>query len=223
MGKGYFRNSIVQRVDEYLLDILPPRDPVLAEMEAYGIEHDFPFIGPLVGELLGLLARGIRARTCFELGSGYGFSALHIARALAPDGKVVCTDNDEENAKLAEQFFKKAGLLSKLDFRVGDALTILKDYAGPFDFMLMDIDKEDYPRALEEAWPKLSVGGLFIADNLLWKGRVWGDNREPSTLAMRRYTEMLYSLPDARTTILPLRDGISVTLKVADAAFRWSK
>jgi len=214
MGKGYFRNSTVQHVDEYLLSILPQRDPVLAEMEAYGIEHDFPFIGPLVGELLGLLARGIRARTGFELGSGYGFSALHIARALPPDGKVVCTDGDEENAKLAKHFFKKAGLLSKLDFRVGDALTILKDYPGPFDIMLMDIDKEDYPRALEEAWPKLAVGGLFLADNLLWKGRVWEDNREPPTVAIRRYTKMLYSLPDARTTILPLRDGISVTLKV---------
>jgi caffeoyl-CoA O-methyltransferase len=214
MDKRYFNNSAFPHVDEYLMKVLPKRDPVLMEMEAYALKRAFPFIGPLVGEFLGILARAIRAKTCFELGSGYGFSALHLARALPPDGKVVCTDGDEENARLAKEFFEKAGLLSKLEFRVGDASTILREYPGPFDIMLMDIDKEGYPDAYEEAWPKVAVGGLFIADNLLRDGRVWEDNRERATVAIRRFTKMLYALPDGKTSILPLRDGVSVTMKL---------
>jgi predicted O-methyltransferase YrrM len=215
MDKRYLEHSAFPQVDEYLLKVLPKRDLVLMEMEAYALKKGFPFIGPLVGEFLGILARAIRAKTCFELGSGFGFSALHLARALPPRGKVICTDGEEENARLAKKFFEKAGLLSKLEFRVGDASTILKEYRGPFDIMLMDIDKEEYPQAFEKAWPKLAVGGLFIADNLLRSGRVWEDNRELATIGVRRFTKMLYALPDGKTSILPLRDGISVTMKVA--------
>lgn len=215
MDERYFDNSAFPHVDEYLLRVLPKRDPVLMEMEAYALKKGFPFIGPLVGEFLGILARAIRAKTCFELGSGFGFSALHLARALPPRGKVICTDGEEENARLAKKFFEKAGLLSKLEFRVGDASTILKEYPGPFDIMLMDIDKEEYPQAFEKAWPKLAVGGLFIADNLLRSGRVWEDNREAGTIGIRRFTKMLYALPDGKTSILPLRDGISVTMKIS--------
>jgi predicted O-methyltransferase YrrM len=215
MDKRYFDNSAFTHVDEYLLKVLPKRDPVLMEMEAYALKKGFPFIGPLVGEFLEILARAIRAKTCFELGSGFGFSALHLARALPPRGKVICTDGEEENARLAKKFFEKAGLLSKLEFRVGDASTILKEYRGPFDIMLMDIDKEEYPQAFEKAWPKVAVGGLFIADNLLRSGRVWEDNRERATVGVRRFTKMLYALPDGKTSILPLRDGISVTMKIA--------
>ncbi|MFH1011808.1 MAG: O-methyltransferase [bacterium] len=215
MDERYLKYSTFPHVDEYLLSVLPKRDPVLVEMEAVALERDFPFIGPLVGEFLGILARAIRAKTCFELGSGFGFSALHLARALPPNGEVICTDGEEENARLAKKLFEKAGLLSKLEFRVGDALTILKEYAGPFDILLMDIEKKDYPQALEQAWPKVAVGGFFIADNLIYHGRVWEGNHEPSTVGIRRFTKMLYALPDGKTSILPLRDGISVTMKIA--------
>ncbi|MBU1707329.1 O-methyltransferase [bacterium] len=214
MDERYFKNSAFSHVDKYLLSVMPDRDAVLMEMEALALDRGFPFIGPLVGEFLGILARAIKAKTCFELGSGYGFSTLHLARAMPPDGKVICTDDMEENARLAKQFFKQAGQSSKLEFRIGDALAILKEYKGPFDIILMDISKEDYPRGFEEAWPKLAVGGLFIADNLLRYGRVWEDNNEPATVGIRRFTEMLYNQPDAQTSILPLRDGVSVTMKL---------
>ena len=214
MDERYLKYSALPQVDEYLLKILPEREAVLMEMEALAIERGFAFIGPLVGEYLGLMASAIGAKTCFELGSGFGFSALHLARALPEGGKVICTDDMKENAELAKKFFTKAGQISKLEFRIGDALEIFNEYPGPFDIVLIDIHKEDYPRALEEAWPKIAPGGCFIADNLLWKGRVWEDNHEPSTVAIRRFTEMLYELPDAKTSILPLRDGVSLTMKL---------
>jgi caffeoyl-CoA O-methyltransferase len=212
---GYFKDSLNERMDRYLLDCLPPRDPLLWRMEEHAIARGFPFIGPLAGELLEILARSTGARRVFELGSGFGFSAMHFARVLPEGGKVYCTDGDPENEKQARQFFHEAGLAHKLEFQVGDALDILDRTEGMFDLILMDIDKEQYPAGFRRSWPRLRVGGLFIADNLLWHGRVLGDDNQPSTNGIREFTGLLYATPGARTSILPLRDGLSITLKTA--------
>jgi caffeoyl-CoA O-methyltransferase len=212
----YFRDSVNEQIDQYLLSVLPERDPVLQKMEKYALERDFPFIGPLVGPVLSLLAKSIRAKTVFELGSGFGFSAVHFARALPPDGRVICTDGDPGNARVARDFFEQAGVAGKIDFQVGDAVTVLSRYPGPFDIVLMDIDKTGYPAGFGAAWPKVRVGGLFIADNLLWHGKVWSGDTSPSTEAMKQLTRTLYDTRNAQTTILPLRDGVSVTLKISE-------
>jgi caffeoyl-CoA O-methyltransferase len=206
-------NAMMDEINNYLLNILPPRDELLQKMERYGEDHRFPFIGPLVGEFLSILTKSIGAKTVFEMGSGYGFSAVHFARALPPDGKVICTDGDKNNAKIANEFFLEAGLANKIEFYVGDAITILNEYQGPFDIILMDIDKEGYPQGFQAAWKKLSVGGLLITDNVLWSGRVMTDDQSPATNGIREFTQMIYSTPHAQTSILPLRDGLSVTLK----------
>jgi predicted O-methyltransferase YrrM len=211
----YFDNSVSKTVDAYLLSLLPERDPVLQKMEEYALDRKFPFIGPLVGQLLSILTTSIHAKRIFELGSGFGFSAVHFARGLPAEGKVICTDGDPENAKAAQRFFAEAGLSDRIDFRVGDAVSVLSEYDGPFDIILMDIDKEGYPEGFRAAWPKLRVGGLFISDNMLWHGRVWSDDHAASTEGVRELTRLLYSTKNARTTILPLRDGVAVTLKTS--------
>lgn len=207
--------SLQRAIDRYLLDLLPERDPVLLRMEKLGLERGFPFIGRLVGQLLQLLTRAVGAKRVLELGSGFGYSAMHFARALPEDGLVVCTDGDSKNALTAEGFFREAGMLSKLEFHVGDALTEMDKTSGPFDLILMDVDKESYPESFQRAWPRLRVGGLFIADNLLWHGRVLTDDAQTSTRGVREFTHLIHSVPGAQTSILPLRDGVSVTLKTA--------
>lgn len=211
----YFRDSISTQVDSYLLSLLPERDLVLQKMERYALERNFPFIGPLVGHLLSLLTKTICAKNVFELGSGFGFSAVHFARALPPDGKVVCTDGDPENAKAAQGFFAEAGIADRVEFRVGDAVTVLSEYKGPFDIVLMDIDKEGYPDGFRAGWPKVRAGGLFIADNLFWQGKVWSDDNSETTRGVREFTRLLFATKNAQTTILPIRDGVSVSLKTA--------
>ena len=207
--------SIHREVDCYLLDLLPAPDPVLARMEKLALEREFPFIGPLVGHLLQLLTRAVGARRVLELGSGFGYSAMHFARALPEEGLVICTDGDSKNALAAEEFFREAGMLSKLEFHVGDALTEMDKTSGLFDVMLMDLDKESYPEGFQRVWPRLRVGGLFIADNLLWHGRVLTDDNQPSTRGVREFTRLIHQTPGAHTSIFPLRDGVSVTLKTA--------
>ncbi len=211
---GYLSESFNREMDRYLLSLLSPPDGVLARMEEYAMSKHFPFIGPLAGNLLGILARATDARRVFELGSGFGYSALHFARSMSPGGKVICTDGDPENMKRAEKYFENAGLSDCMEFHVGDGVTILSRFEGPFDIILMDIDKEGYPQGFRASWSKLRPGGLFVADNLLWHGAVLTDDQTPATQGIREFTRLIYKTPGAKTSIVPLRDGLSITVKM---------
>jgi caffeoyl-CoA O-methyltransferase len=201
-------------IEAYLAEAAPSSDPILKEMEAIARRRRFPIVGPLVGRLLCQFAKMIQAGHIFELGSGFGYSAYWFAKGLTPGGKVVCTEGSEENATQAVDFFNRGGLQERMSIEVGDALEIVERYPGPFDIVFMDIDKEQYPDGFEKALPKLRRGGLFIADNMLWSGSVLTDSTEPDVLGVKRLTERLYASKGLWTTILPLRDGVSISLKL---------
>ena len=201
-------------IEEYLRRVAPSGDPVQREMEALAEKRRFPIVGPLVGPLLHILARAIGARSVFECGSGYGYSALWFGRALPEGGRVVLTDGSAENCAAARDFLGRAGLLSRADIRQGDALEILADASGPFDIIFCDIDKRDYPRVHPLLHSRLRTGGLFVCDNLLWSGKVAGPEQDDDTRGVRELTRLLYADPRLRTTILPLRDGVGVSLRV---------
>lgn len=211
----YLKESLNPATDRYLMELLPGRDEVLTAMEREAVERNFPFVGPLAGNLFGILTRSMGATQVFELGSGFGYSAVHFARAIGPGGRVICTDGNRDNKQRAEEYFRRAGVADRVVFHVGDAVSILDTFAGPFDIIFMDIDKDGYPEAFRAAWPKLRVGGLFIADNLFWHGQVWTDDTRPSTQGVRAFTSLIAHTPGAQTAIIPLRDGISITQKLA--------
>jgi predicted O-methyltransferase YrrM len=212
---NYLSESLHKDTDRYILSLMSPPMDVLARMEEYAMAHDFPFVGPLVGQMLGILARSTGATRIFEMGSGFGYSAVQFGQQMPPEGRIICTDGDAANRERAIEYFRAAGLDHKIDFLVGDAIEIVAGQTGLFDIIFMDIDKEQYPRGLEAGWPKLKTGGLFIADNLFWHSRVLGDDARPSTQGMREFTRMIFQMPDAKSTIIPLRDGVSLTLKTA--------
>jgi caffeoyl-CoA O-methyltransferase len=202
-------------VEAYLLSWVPPRDRVLQVMEEMAAERDFPIIGPLVGPCLTQFARLTRARRIVELGSGFGYSAVWLARGLAPGGEIICTDKSRRNAQLARRFFAAAGLAGRIRFEVGDALVILDRLPGRFDIILNDVDKADYPLVLDKAVPRLRKGGLLITDNVLWQGQVLAAaSRRGPAHAVREYTRLAYADPRLLTTILPIRDGVAVSLRV---------
>jgi len=198
----------------YVEGLFPPPDPVLAEMERVGAERRFPLVGPEVGRLLHLLALAIGARRVFELGSGFGYSALWLARALPEGGEVHCTDSDPENARLARGFFERAGLGGRLRFHEGDALETLARTPGEFDLVFNDVDKHDYPRALRESAPRLRPGGLYVADNTLWHGRVLGGASDRDTEAVLAHNRALFEDEGSLfSTVLPVRDGLAVGIR----------
>jgi len=200
-------------VDDYLYSLLPPRDEVLAEMEAVAGKRNIPIVGPVVASALHQLALMIGAKSVFEMGSAIGYSTIWWARAVGPGGLVFYTDGDHKNADEARGFFKRAGVSDRINVQTGDALELISEQKQEFDIVFCDIDKSDYPRALKLALPRLRKGGLFVADNVLWSGRVTDKKPDDVTRAILQFNRALYDSAELFTTIMPVRDGLAVAIK----------
>jgi len=211
-------NGIIEAdTEKYLYSLLPRRDATTREMESYAAKHRVPIIGPACGRLLYQLARLVRARRVFEMGSAIGYSTLWLARAVGARGTVYYTDSDTENARRARSYLRRAGLLGRVRFLVGDALGQLRATRGKFDLIFNDVSKTQYPEVFRLAVPRLRVGGLFITDNVLWSGRVARPAAagDAETRAIQKFNRLIYSSPKLLTTILPLRDGFAVCERIA--------
>ncbi len=201
-------------IDRYLYSLLPERDAVLREMEEYAVHHLVPIVGPTVGRLLYLLARMNGARRIFEMGSAIGYSTLWLALAAGEGGEVYYTDGSAGNAKRAERYLKRAGVLDRVRIGVGDAGEILAKTRGRFDLIFNDVDKEQYPGVFPLAVSKLKKGGLLLADNTIWGGRVVRMRRpDPATEGVLEWNRLIYASTELFSAIVPLRDGLSVSLK----------
>jgi caffeoyl-CoA O-methyltransferase len=207
-------------VEGYLTELAKTEheEPVLVEMEARAAEHGFPIVGRATGRFLELAARAVGARRVMELGSGYGYSAYWFARAVGPDGEVVCTDGDPENARLAEDYLSAAGMWDRVRYRVGDALHGFGEEAGDFDVVYCDVDKDGYPDCWRAASDRIRVGGLWLCDNTIWDGYVAGgtDQQHPArwTTFIQEHNRLVAQ--DARYvgSIVPIRDGVMTALRV---------
>jgi predicted O-methyltransferase YrrM len=205
-----------QPVQDYLTSLIPARDPELQKMEEYAEAHDFPIIGPVCGYYCYQLARMIRARSVFELGSGYGYSTAWFAQAVKENGGGVVhhTVWDEELSKRARGHLTALGSADLVQFHVAEALETLRQTQGPFDLIFNDIDKEAYPDSLPVIKEKLRAGGMLIIDNMLWSGRLFDpDNHEKSTEAIRRFTREITTDLDWIVSLMPARDGMIVAYK----------
>jgi len=207
-------------VEKYLTELAQTEhdDPVLRDMEARARQHGFPIVGRASGRYLEMAARAIGARRVMELGSGYGYSAYWFARAVGPDGEVVCTDADPENAKLAEEYLRTAGVWPRVRYRVGDALTGFAAESGEFDIVYCDVDKLGYPDCWRAARDRIRVGGLWLCDNVLWSGRV-ATATERSTApgatgAIMEHNRMVAEDDRYVASLIPIRDGIMSALRV---------
>lgn len=211
-------NGIIERTTEnYLYSLLPRRDAALREMERYAAKHRVPIIGPACGRLLYQLARLVRARRVFEMGSAIGYSTLWLARAVGPKGIVFYTDGDPANARRAEQYLRRAGMLGRVRIRVGDALRLLESTEGQFDLIFNDVNKSQYPQVFRLAVERVRVGGLFITDNVLWFGRAArpASRKDADTRAIQQFNRLIYRSPKLFSTIVPLRDGFAVCERIA--------
>jgi len=212
--RGRGGDIVFPHIEKYLESLETTRDAVLIEMERQAQAGDFPIVGPLVGRMLCLLAKSIGARGIMELGSGFGYSAYWFARALPEDGELILTEGSAQNMAQAREFFRQGGVRCRARFEVGDAFEILDRLPGDFDIIFNDVDKEQYPTAFHRAIPRVRRGGYFITDNMLWGGRVVNDALHPTTRGVLELTRLLFHAPNLYTLILPIRDGVSVSLKL---------
>jgi len=205
----------LESVEDYMRSLLPPRDPVVTEMEDFAKKNGVPIVGPMVGRFLYQLARFVDAGRIFEMGSAIGYSTIWFARALKPGGRVYYTDGSQENASRARDYIERAGVSDRIEILVGNALDLIDQVQGEFDVVFNDVDKNDYPGVYRKATNRVRIGGLLVSDNVLWSGRVADSSQKDNlTEGIRSFNKLLYADDRYYSTIMPIRDGVSVGLRV---------
>lgn len=205
---------IAQAVTQHLESLAADRSPVLVEMEAEARARDFPIIGPAAGQMCYVLARLVGARRVFEMGSGFGYSTAWFARAVQENGggEVHHVVWDEGLTAEAKRWLGRLGAAG-VRYHTGEAIAALREAESGFDLIFVDIDKQGYPEAIRVAAAKLKPGGLLIADNVLWSGRIFDDaDRTPATEGIREATRLLGESPWIRA-LAPIRDGLMIAMR----------
>lgn len=205
---------LLPQQERYLERLLPPRDPLLREMEERAAQEDLPISDPEVGRFLGILARATGARLIVEIGTAIGYGALCLARG-APEARVISIDTDAERLAVARGYLERAGVAGRVELIEGAALEVLPRLSGPFDLAYVDAVKKEYRRYLDQLVPKLRIGGVVALDNLLWKGRVADppDEDDPDADALRAFNGYLMMHPQLQSVVLPFGDGLGVATK----------
>jgi predicted O-methyltransferase YrrM len=203
--------AMIPDLEGHFREFIPPRDELLQALEEEAHTEKIPIIGPVVGELLFILARATKAKDILELGTATGYSAIYLARGAEPQGgRVVTLELDPGMAVRARGNCTKAGVGDRVEIREGDALMLMEGMTGPFDLIFLDIDKESYLAALTHAQRLLRVGGLLVADNVGYTGAM-AFNREIFRRPEWRVAPLLCFLPAHS----PEKDGLCLAVKVA--------
>lgn len=202
--------KMIPEPEEYFKQFLPSRDALLIELEEEAREEEIPIIGPVVGELLYILAKITNAGRILELGAATGYSALWLARGCQDSGgQVISLEHSPGLAARAVENFKRAGLAHRISVKIGDAQEEMKAMTETFDMIFLDIDKEFYLDVLDECGRLLRVGGLLIADNVGFK-----DAEE--------FNRVIFDRPEWRSVHLlsflpfhsPENDGLCLAVRV---------
>ncbi|ELZ00534.1 O-methyltransferase [Natrialba asiatica] len=213
----------------------PDPDDTLTEMDEFAREEGFPHVGPEVGAFLRFVARLGDADRIFEFGSGYGYSAYWFAEALPADGEIVLTEVDEAELEQAREYMAAGGYDDVARYELGDALETVERYEGPFDVVLLDLEKHRYEAAFEAVRSKVPVGGVVVADNAISANviefdalleiveaadggeesasRVAAESNE-HTRGIAAYLERVRDEPAFETVVVPLGEGIAVSYRV---------
>jgi predicted O-methyltransferase YrrM len=202
--------AMIADLEAHFREFIPPRDELLRKLEEEARQENIPIVGPVVGELLFILARATQARQILELGAATGYSAIYLARGCEPhNGRVVTLESDPVMATRARDNCVRAGLEERVEVWEGEALVLMDGITGPFDLIFLDIDKESYLPALNRCQRLLRVGGLLVADNVGFAG-AQDFNREIFRRPEWRVAPLLCFLPDHS----PERDGLSLAMRV---------
>jgi predicted O-methyltransferase YrrM len=212
-------DAILQRQQaEYLDQLLPASTGIIAEMEEYAAAHRVPIADREVAKFLEITARAMKARRALEIGLAIGYSALHLAQAMSEDGLVVTIEPNEEMIQRTNDYLTRAGLSERVRVERGRALEVMPRLTETFDLVYLDAVKEEYSAYLDLALPRLRVGGVVIADNVLWGGQVAGEIRSPdqqaSTEALREFNQRFVTHPDLNAEILSVGDGLAYGVKI---------
>src|SRR5580765_8008767 len=206
-------------VEQYLAGLNHAGDPLLDDIARGNATRGLPLVDAEVGALLRVLATSIGASRILEIGTAIGYSGIWLAGALPAGGMLVTMELDEARAREARDNFAKAGVTDRVSVVTGDAQLKLAKVSGPFDLIFQDGAKKLYTPLLDRLVALLRPGGLLVTDNVLWDGEVvpgyqTSPRQDPeNTLAIIEYNQRVAAHPSLLTSIVPLRDGVSISVK----------
>ncbi len=202
-------------LEEYCRRHSSSPDPLLDELAAYTQSHcQWPqmLTGPVEGTFLRLLVQLNGARRVLEVGTFTGYSALSMAAGLPDDGELITCEIDAERARIAQSFFDRSAHGRKISILLAPALETLAGLDGAFDLVFLDADKENYVNYYDAVLPKLKRGGLLVADNVLWSGKVL-DPKEKSDQAIVAFNDHVARDAQVEHVMLSVRDGMMLVRK----------
>lgn len=207
-----------KEIDKYILNHIEPEDEILKELDRethLNVIGARMISGHLQGQVLTMLSKMIHPEYILEIGTFTGYSAICLAKGLREGGKLITIELDDELENIAKKYFIKAGIQHLIDQRIGAALDLIPTLTEMFDLVFIDAHKPEYPAYYEAVFDKVKSGGIIIADNTLWSGKVLETPADDdfATLGIIQFNEMIKNDNRVKKVILPLRDGMTVIRK----------
>ncbi|MDF2592737.1 MAG: O-methyltransferase [Clostridia bacterium] len=208
-------------INSYLTDLIPKHEGILEDLEAYAKEHNTPIVTPDVAGLLKVMIKSTNSNSILEVGTAIGYSAILMGLSAGDNFKITTIEKNEENANIAIQNIKKAGMEQNINVLIGDASEVLDQVDGIYDIVFVDASKGHYMDFFEKSIGKLKIGGLFICDNVLFRGMVAERSlliRRKITIVKRlkKFLHYISNNESLQTTIIPMGDGVSISCKLKE-------
>lgn len=207
-----------KEIDKYILNHIDHEDEILKELDRetnLNVLGARMISGHLQGQVLSLLSKLIRPKSILEIGTFTGYSAICLAKGLEVGGKFITIEIDDELENIAKRYFEKAGIQNLIVQKIGPALEIIPTLKETFDLVFIDAHKPEYPAYYEAVFDKVNKGGIIIADNTLWSGKVLElpSDDDIATRGIIQFNEMIKNDNRVEKVILPLRDGMTIIRK----------
>lgn len=208
---------IETEIQNYAENFTSEENEILRELrrKTFGEREDKSMLsGFYQGRLLSMFSKILAPRRILEIGTYMGYSALCMAEGLPDDGRIITLDVDEETNAIAKEFWAMTPFYSRIDAFIGDATQIIPVLDETFDLVFIDADKPNYSNYFDLIFPKLRVGGIILADNVLWSGRVLNAaNEDENTKALHAFNQKIQSDDHVSNILLAVRDGLMLIRK----------
>jgi len=217
---GAMVNIINSEIEQYLRSLMPERPAFMMEMERYAAENHVSIIPPEAARFLTFLVHVSQAEEVLEIGTAIAYSTIWLAWAVTPrDGHVTTIEINDRRARTALKNIREAGLEDRITLIKGHAVDIVPQLRDNYDFIFIDAAKGQYSWFFEELYPRLQPGGLLVSDNVLAGGTVpvpeetLRHRQKTAVRRLREYLAMIMSHPNLETALIPIGDGIAVSVK----------
>ena len=208
-----------ENIQKYISDISQSESPILKELNRYtNSKVILPRMlsGHVQGRFLSMISKLVNPEIIVEVGTYTGYSCLCLAEGLKKNGKIITIEKDEEFASIAKKFFDRSKYKEKISLLIEDATTAIENISEKIDLAFIDADKVNYTKYYDMLFPKLKNGGLIVADNVLWSGKVTQKVIDDETQSIKNFNTKVKNDERVENLIVGIRDGIMVCQKIKD-------